>query len=109
MGLVKEKTLAALENIVREPKYGDVLRVLADEALKAIQEPETLVVHPDDENKLSAWAAEKGLELRTDPGVHLGLRIVASGGSRTVENSLPERLQRAWETLASAVAQRLWD
>ncbi len=109
MSSVKEKTLAFFENIVREPKYGDILAVLADEALKVIQEPEALVVHPDDEDKLSDWAAGKRLELRTDPELHLGVRVVASGGSRSVENSLPERLRRAWETLAPAVAQRLWD
>ncbi len=109
MSLVKERTLAALENIVREPKYGDILALLADETLKTIQEPEALVIHPDDEDKLSNWAAEKRLELRTDPALHLGVRIVASGGSRSVENSLPERLRRAWETLAPAVAGKLWD
>ncbi len=109
IALVKKKTLAALEEVAGRPNYGGVLQALAEEALKAVGAPEALVVHPDDRDKLSSWAVQKGLELRTDPKLHLGVRIVARGGQRSVENSLPERLQRAWETLASGVAQRLWD
>ena len=74
-----------------------------------IEEPEALVVHPDDKDKLSSRAKQKGIDLRTDPGLHLGLRIMARGSRRSVENSLPERLQRAWETLVSGVTRRLWE
>ncbi len=108
IALVKKRTLAALEALAGRPNYGRVLEALAEEALKAVEAPEALVVHPDDRDKLSPWAIQKGLELRTDPKLHLGVRIVSRGGRRSVENSLPERLQRAWETLASGVAQRLW-
>jgi V/A-type H+-transporting ATPase subunit E len=106
--LVRKKALATLEQIADKPNYGEVLEALAEEAMKTLTAPEALVVHPNDEAKLSAWAKQKGLELGTDSRLQLGVRVVARGGQRSVENSLPERLQRAWETLASGVAQRLW-
>jgi len=106
--LVKEEVLAGLEEIAGKPNYGEILEALAEEAMKAVEAPEAVVVHPDDNAKLSTWAVQKGLDLQTDPGLRLGVRIVAHGGQRSVENSLPERLKRAWETLAPGVAQRLW-
>ena len=109
IALVKQRALAALEEIAGRPNYGEVLEALAEEAMRAVEAPEALVVHPDDRDKLSSWAMLKELELRTDPGLHLGVRIVACGGRRSVENSFPERLQRTWETLVSGVALRLWD
>ncbi len=108
IALVREKVLAGLGEISGKPAFREILEALAEEAVKAVQEPETLIVHPDDRDKLSAWAKQKELALQTDPGLHLGVRIVARGGQRSVENSLPQRLQRGWETLVSGVAQQLW-
>lgn len=108
IALVKNKVLTRLEEIAGKPSYGKILEALAEEAMKAVEAPEAVVVHPNDEAKLHAWAVQKKLELRTNPGLHLGVRIVAYGGQRSVENSLPERLKRAWESVASGVAQRLW-
>ena len=108
VALVREKALAALEEIATQPAFRETLEALAEEAIKAVQGPEALVVHPDDRDKLSAWAKQKGLVLQTDTGLHLGVRIVASGGQRSVENSLPQRLRRGWDTLVSGVAKRFW-
>jgi V/A-type H+-transporting ATPase subunit E len=108
IAFVREKVLAALEEISTKPTFREILEALAEEAIKAVQGAEALVLHPDDRDKLSVWAKQKGLALQTDPGLHLGVRIVASGGQRSVENSLPQRLQRGWEALVSGVAQRLW-
>jgi len=106
--LVRKKTLARLEQIADRPDYNKILETLAEEATKAVEAGEALIVHPDDEVKISGWVEQKGLELRTDPGLHLGVRIVSRGGQSSVENSLTERLQRGWETLVSGVVQRLW-
>ncbi len=106
--LVREKALAALEEMATRPNYAEILEALAEEAIKAVQGAEVLVVHPGDRDKLSAWAKQKGLALQTDLGLHLGVRVVASGGQRSVENSLPQRLQREWETLVSGVAHQFW-
>jgi len=106
--LVRERVLAALEEISTKQSYGKILEALAEEALKAVGAAEGAAVHPDDKDKLSGWAEQKGLELRADAGLHLGVRITASGGRQSVENSLPERLQRGWEALVSGIARRLW-
>ncbi len=108
IALVKQKVLSGFEEIARKPNYEEILQALAEEAMEAVESPEAVVVHPDDKAKLNAWAIQKKLDLRTDPGLHLGVRIVTHGGQRSVENSLPERLKRAWESVASGVAQRLW-
>ena len=108
IALVKNKVLTGLEEIAGRPNYPKILETLAEEARQAVGAPEAVVVHPNDKAKLRTWAIRKRLELQTDPGVQLGVRIVAHGGQRSVENSLPERLKRAWESVASGVAQRLW-
>jgi len=109
IGLVRKGVLAGFEEIAGRPGYDKILEALAEEAMKAAEAPEALVVHPNDEAKVSGWAEQKGLQLRTDPSLYLGVRIVVRGGQRSVENSLLERFERAWETLASDVAQRLWE
>ncbi len=109
IALVRMKALAALEEVAERPEYDKILKTLSEEAAKAAETAEALIVHPNDEVKLSGWAEQMGLQLRTDPGLHLGVRIVVRGGQHSIENSLPERLERAWETLASGVAQRLWE
>ncbi len=109
LALVRKRVWAALEEIGARSMYGEVLEALAEEAVKSVETAEALVVHPDDKAKLSAWAVKKGLELRTDSGLRLGVRVVLRGGQRSVENSLPERLRRAWEEIASGAAHRLWE
>ncbi len=108
IAVVKKRAVEALGQVAGRPDFDRVLMALAEEAIKAVDAPEAVVVHPDDKAKLDGWAKRKGLDLRTDPGIRLGVRMIASGGRRSVENSLPERLQRAWDTLASGMAQRLW-
>jgi V/A-type H+-transporting ATPase subunit E len=109
VALVKEKALGALEEIAAKPNYGEVLSALADEAFQAVKAPEAVVVHPNDRDKLEDWAVHKGIELRTDPGIRVGVRIISSGGKSSVENSLPERLDRAWDMVVSGVVQLLWE
>ncbi len=107
--LVTEKALAGLDAFAAMPNYGEVLEALAEEAMAAVDGAEVLVAHPDDQDKLRSWAMKKGLDLTTDSSLRLGVKIVGRGGRRSVENSLPGRLHRAWETLASGVAERLWE
>ena len=107
MDRVRQKALEALEETAVQAQYGEVLQALAAEALKAAAGAEKLVVPPDDRERLMGWAQDRGLDLQTDPQLRLGVRIVCRGG-RQVENTLPERLQRAWDTLAPEVASLLW-
>lgn len=108
MDLLRQKVLLALEEPSSQPGYGEVLQALAEEAMGVAEAAEAVVVHPGDKEKLSDWAQQRGLELRTDPGIRLGMRIVGASGTM-VENTLPERLHRAWRTLAPEVAKLLWE
>ncbi len=108
MDLLRQKVLLALEEIPSQSGYGEVLQRLAEEAINVAEAAEAVVVHPHDQEELSDWARQKGLELKTDPKLHLGIRIVSRSGT-TVENTLPERLQRAWNTLAIELTKLLWE
>jgi V/A-type H+/Na+-transporting ATPase subunit E len=103
----RKGAMAAIGEASSKPGYGDVLLALAEEAAGEIDAPEALVVNPDDKEKIEDWAARKGIELRTDPSLKLGVRISNRHG-KTVENTLPERLNRAWDTVVSDVAKLLW-
>jgi V/A-type H+-transporting ATPase subunit E len=106
---VRKMALKGFEEIANQPGYRHILMTLAEEALKAVEGANAVVVHPDDEEKIREWATQKRLELRADARLRLGVRITDTSGKRSVENSLPERLDRAWNTLASEVAKQLWE
>ena len=108
MARVRGQAMQALEKTASESGYGEVLQALAEEALKVAPDAQAVVVHPDDQEKLSGWALPRKLEVRTDPELGLGVRIVSHSG-RTVENTLPERLHRAWDTLAADITRLLWE
>jgi V/A-type H+-transporting ATPase subunit E len=108
MDQLRQKVLLALEEAPYKPGYGEVLQALAEEAMQVAEEAETVIVHPNDREKLNAWAIHRGLELQTAPDLRLGVRIVSRSGKK-VENTLPERLQRAWGTLAPEVSKLLWE
>jgi V/A-type H+-transporting ATPase subunit E len=108
MELVRGQAMQALEKTASEPGYGEVLQALAEEALKVAPGAQAVIVHPDDQEKLSGWALPRKLEVRADPELRLGVRIVSHSG-RIVENTLPERLHRAWDTLAADITRLLWE
>jgi V/A-type H+-transporting ATPase subunit E len=103
-----QKVQLALEEIAAQASYAEILQALAAEARHAAAGAQVLVVNPDDQDKVKGWAREQGLELQTDPHLHLGVRLVSQGGA-AVENTLPERLRRAWGTLGPEVAKILWE
>jgi V/A-type H+-transporting ATPase subunit E len=108
MDLLRQKVLSALAETASQPDYGRVLQALAEEALGAVTTAQAVVVHPHDQEKLSDWVGQKGLKLQTDPLLRLGVRIVGDSGTM-VENTLPERLQRAWNVLIPRIAGLLWE
>lgn len=108
MDLLRQKVGLALEETSSQPGYREVLLALAEEAAGVAEAAQAVVVHPDDQEKLREWAQKRGLELRTDPGLRLGVRIVSLSGTR-VENTLPERLHRAWNRLVPKAAKLLWE
>jgi V/A-type H+-transporting ATPase subunit E len=105
---VQKRALASLEQVVNQSDYSRILEALAEQALEAMVGGEVVVVHPEDEQKIRTWAERRGLELLTDPDLRIGVRIVNRHDRRSVENTLRERLERAWNALASDVAKQLW-
>lgn len=108
LDLLRQNVHDALEEISSQANFGAVLQALAAEAIQVADKAVAVVVNPDDQDKLPDWVRQQGLELQTDPNLHLGVRIVGQRGNAT-ENTLPERLQRAWGTLGPEVTKILWE
>ena len=108
IALVRKKALSAIEELAGKPGYSKILTALAEEAIKAVDAAEAVVVNPNDTAILSGWAMQKGIEIQTDPKLRLGVRLVSRSSRRSAENSLPERLDRSWDTLSARLAQILW-
>ena len=95
----------------RTQARGEVLeevRRRVREALEALPGAKALVANPEDLPHLEALAKERGVELKAEPALRLGVRAVGAEGKTQVENSLLARLDRAWDALSSKVAQALW-
>jgi V/A-type H+-transporting ATPase subunit E len=108
IALVRKKALSAIEELAGKPDYSKILTALADEAIQTVDAAESLVVNPNDSGILNDWAMQKRIEIRTDPALRFGVRLVSSSSKRSVENSLPERLDRSWDMLSARVGQILW-
>jgi V/A-type H+-transporting ATPase subunit E len=108
LDLLWQKVHLALEEIAAQADYGEILKALAVEAMKVAPGAAAIVVNPDDQEKVNEWARQQGLEIQTDPQMRLGVRIVSPSGA-AIENTLPERLRRAWGTLGPEVTKILWE
>jgi V/A-type H+/Na+-transporting ATPase subunit E len=108
LDLLRQKVDQALAEMPSKPDYPAILQALAAEALGVAAAAATLVVHPEDQDSMRDWAREQGLELETDEALRLGVRIVGRHGT-TVENTVPERLRRAWGELGPQVTKILWE
>jgi V/A-type H+-transporting ATPase subunit E len=108
MERLRERVLSALSEAPSRPGYGKVLEALAEEAISAVDSAQSVAANPEDLDKLTQWALRRGLELREDPAIRLGVQITCSDG-RTIVNTLPVRFHRAWDTLASEVADLIWE
>jgi len=104
---VRKKVLSAIEELAGKPGYSEILTALADEAIRTVDAAEILFVNPKDTAILTDWAKQKRIEIRTDPELRFGVRLVSSS-KRSVENSLPERFDRSWDMLSARVARILW-
>jgi len=108
IGEVFRRVQERLQELPSKPEYPTILEQLAAEAVAAVGEAEAVVVAPDDAARLKGWAEGKGLELRTSPEVSLGVVAISRGGKTQVANTMPDRLQRAWEALSAEVSRVLW-
>jgi len=106
---VRQRALIAIEELADTSGYRKILTALADEAVKAVDAADAVVVNPNDKEILNGWALQKRIAIRTDPSLRFGVRLESRSSKRSVENSLPERLDRSWDTLSSRVARILWE
>lgn len=105
---VKSGALSALQKLASSKEFGAILTRLAEEALGSVSKAEAVVVNPAHASLLQGWAQSKGLKLVSDPAVNYGVRLVAEGGKSYVQNSLTERLERAWDSLSAKAAKAIW-
>jgi V/A-type H+-transporting ATPase subunit E len=105
---IYRKVQERLEALPESPEYPTLLERLAEEAVAAVGEAEAVVVNPADAARIKGWAEGKGLAVETEETVRLGVVAVARGGKTRVANTLPDRLERAWEVLSAKVSQVLW-
>ncbi len=108
MDRVRVEVTQSLQNLLTQPEFGEILQKLADEALQAIGKAESVLVNPAHAALLSGWAQSKGVQLKTDAAIQGGVRLVAEGGRAFVQNTLSERLERAWDALSAKAAKALW-
>ena len=59
MALVRQKALEAFDELTGKPDYSAVLQALAEEAMKTVEGPKAVIVHPSDKPLLSGWATQK--------------------------------------------------
>lgn len=108
MDQVKSGALSTLQKLASDSGFGAVLTKLADQALSGVGKAEAAVVNPAHASLLQGWAQSKGLKLVSDAAVNYGVRLVAEGGKSYVQNSLTERLERAWDSLSAKAAKAIW-
>lgn len=104
-----ERRVSALTGDAK--RYPEVFNRLLAEAIEALGSGQValVVVNPDDRRLVDAFVKEHGLDLevRPDPSISGGVRVKARGANVSVENSLPDRLARARQSVAGEVAQLL--
>lgn len=98
--------------LVKDPtRYPSILLKLLSEAVEALggAKVATIVVNPEDRQLVEAFLSKNKLdaEIVSDPAVVGGVRVKAATANVSVENSLPDRLQRARQSVAGEVAQLL--
>jgi len=108
MDRVRAEVGESLHHLTQKPEFASILQKLADEALSNLGRAESAVVNPAHAALLSEWAQRHGLQLKTDPSIRDGVRLVAVGGRAFVQNTLSERLERAWDALSAKAAKAIW-
>ena len=89
--------------------YTDILGHLIAEARAALPQAEAVEVNPNDQDRAREALNSLGwaVEVRPNPAVETGVRLVGAGGKTGVQNTLLGRLEASRDALASQVAQVL--
>ena len=100
-GLVEQQ----LRDIGSLPAYREILGRLLNEARQAVPQAEVAEVNPRDVELLRSMVTD--LEVRPNPGIEGGVRLVSHGGKSGITNTLMGRLQSLRGQLTPQVQQLL--
>ena len=94
-----------LGNVTTAPEYGNILSRLIQEGLQAVPDAEAIEVNPAEMNV--ARHLVSGVDVRENPSVKGGVRVVARGGKSGVTNTLSGRLERVKAEMAPQISRML--
>ena len=100
-GLVEQQ----LRDISGLPAYREILGRLLNEARQAVPEADVAEVNPRDVDLLRSLVSD--LEVRGNPGIEGGVRLVSNGGKSGITNTLMGRLNTLRGSLTPDVRQML--
>ncbi|MDO4263006.1 MAG: V-type ATP synthase subunit E [Deinococcus sp.] len=100
-GLVEQQ----LRDIGRLPEYREILGRLLNEARQAVPAAEVAEVNPSDVEILRSLVGD--LEVRANPGIEGGVRLISQGGKSGITNTLMGRLQTLRGGLTPEIRQLL--
>lgn len=102
---VYELVQGYLSGVTSAPEYRDILSRLISQAREAIPGAEAVEVNPADVDLARQLVTD--LEVRGNPGVKGGARVVARGGKSGITNTLGGRLERVRADLAPQISRML--
>lgn len=94
-----------LGNITSAPEYGNILSRLIQQGLEAVPDAEAIELNPAEAQQ--ARHLVSGVEIRENPAIKGGVRVVARGGKSGVTNTLAGRLERVRAEMAPQISRML--
>ena len=94
-----------LAGITSAPEYGNILTRLIQEGLQAVPDAEAIELNPAEAP--IARHLVTGVEVRENPAIKGGVRVVARGGKSGINNTLSGRLERVKADLAPQINRLL--
>lgn len=102
---VYELVQGYLGGVTAAPEYRDILARLIEQAREAIPGAEAVEVNPADVDLARQIVTD--LEVRANPAIQGGARVVARGGKSGISNTLGGRLERVKADLAPQISRML--
>ncbi|ADV68389.1 V-type ATP synthase subunit E [Deinococcus maricopensis] len=94
-----------LRNVTQVPEYREILARLISEARQAIPDAEALEVNPAEAH--IAREVAPGIDVRENPAIRGGVRVVGRGGKSGISNTLEGRLERVRAALSPQIARMM--
>lgn len=105
VGKVYQTVQGYLDGVVIAPEYRDILGRLIREARQMVPDAEAVEVNPKELEMARQLVTD--LEVRGNPNIQGGTRVVARGGKSGITNTLAGRLERVRADLAPQISRML--